>query len=355
MLTSKVAVIEFDGIRVGESLKQAIDLIGGITDLSTAKNHVIIKVGVFSHKAENHTSVNVVDAIINLFDNAPKIYLAESDNYQGTGSERLQLWRELFTERVTPLNLSEDHEPKIMKLTEHEVSLPSVLLKPKILVDTHVLRSFESGSILKNLFGCILDTKRAKYHKVLPTLLADVYEAIGGVDLAVLDGTHFWRDAGNNPTETNTLIAGRDAVAVETVGAVLAGLNPQKMPVIQEFVKRGLGEGDIEHIEIVGASFESIRDKFRSAAIAQKKEKARLKGPQTWGGQANQVFKGLIQEGFFKQPNKRTIEDVTKALERKGLSTQGKESKIMDILARRMKKGVLKKTKSSDGQVFWTE
>jgi hypothetical protein len=64
---------------------------------------------------------------------------------------------------------------------------------------------------------------------------------------------------------------------------------------------------------------------------------------------------GLIRESFFKQPNKRTIEDVTEALERKGLPTQGKESKIMDILTRRMKKGILKKTKSSDGHIHWTE
>jgi uncharacterized protein (DUF362 family) len=281
MLTSKVAVIEFDEVTVGETLKQAIALIGGITDLNTAKKAVIIKVGVFSHKAKNHASVNVVDAIINLFDNAHKIRLTESDNYQGTGSERLQLWKELFTERVTPLNLSDDPEPKITKLAGREISLPSILLKPKVLVDTHVLRSFESGSILKNLFGCILDMKRAKYHKVLPALLADVYEAIGGVDLAVLDGTYFWRGAGSNPVQTNTLIVGRDAVAVETVGAVLAGLNPQKMPVIQEFVKRSLGEGHMENIEILGTPFESVKKKVRSAAKTQKKQKVRPKGPQT--------------------------------------------------------------------------
>jgi hypothetical protein len=47
------------------------------------------------------------------------------------------------------------------------------------------------------------------------------------------------------------------------------------MPIIKEFVKRGLGEGDIEHVEIVGASFESVRDKFRSAVMAQKKKAKR--------------------------------------------------------------------------------
>ena len=140
--------------------------------------------------------------------------------------------------------------------------LSHMLFKPNVLVDTHILRSFESGSILKNLFGCILDSKRVKYHKVLPTLLADVYEAIGGVDLAVLDGTYLWRGAGDAPVRMNTVLVGRDAVAVETVGATLAGLNPQKMPVIQEFVKRGLGEGSLENIEVVGASLERLREEI---------------------------------------------------------------------------------------------
>ena len=85
-----------------------------------------------------------------------------------------------------------------------------------------------------------------KYHKILPTLLADVFEAIGGVDLAVLDGTYIWRGAGEAHVRMNTLFVGKDAVAVETVGATLAGLDPSETPVIQEFVNRGLGEGRLE-------------------------------------------------------------------------------------------------------------
>ena len=352
-MTSKVAAVEFGG-DVARSLKQVLPLIGGIDDLNTAERSVVIKVGVFSHKAENHSSVNVVDSIINLFDRAPKIFLAESDNYRGTGSERLQIWKELFTGRVLPFNLSNDPDIRKARITGQEMSLPHILFKPSVLVDTHILRSFESGSILKNLFGCILDPKRAKYHKILPKLLADVYEAIGGIDLAILDGTRFWRGAGSSPVQTNTLLVGRDAVAVETVGAALAGLNPEKMPVIQEFVKRDLGEGALENIEVVGASFENLKKKFMSAAIAQKPQSAKRKGPTTWGGHAHLAFKSLIGEGFFKQPNKRTMEDVVKALEARGLPTKGKETKIADNLARRVKKGILKKHKTQNGQVYWT-
>jgi len=349
-----VAVVEFNGDEEAQ-LKRLLDLIGGIDDLNTVVRPVVIKVGVFSHKAENHASVSLVEAIIHCFDRTPKIFLAESDNYKGTGSERLQIWRRLFTERVVPFNLSDDSDTKKVKLADQEMNLSHILFKPNVLIDTHILRSFESGSILKNLFGCIPDSKRVKYHKVLPTLLADVYEAIGGIDLAVLDGTYLWRGAGSAPVRVNTVLVGRDAVAVETVGATLAGLNPQKMPVIQEFVKRGLGEGVMENIQVAGSSFELLKKKFMSLGTTQKTRRAQRKGAQTWGGQAHRAFGGLLQEGFFKQPSKRTVGDVVKALEARGLLTTGKERKIVNFLARRVKKEVLKESNGPDGRVYWTE
>ena len=58
-------------------------------------------------------------------------------------------------------------------------------------------------------------------------------------------------------------MVGRDAVAVEAVGATLVGLNPEKMPVIQEAVNRGLGEGNIEKIDVLGISFENLKENFR--------------------------------------------------------------------------------------------
>ncbi|UCE29373.1 MAG: aldo/keto reductase [Candidatus Bathyarchaeota archaeon] len=79
------------------------------------------------------------------------------------------------------------------------------------------------------------------------------------------------------------------------------------------------------------------------------------KGPQTWGGQASKALEGLIREGFFKHPDKRTLEHVVKALEAQGLPIKGKEGNIVGFLARRVKKGVLKKSKVSTGWVYWTE
>lgn len=279
-MTSKVAIVEPNN-NDAEALSRTIQQIGGIGELNTSERSVVIKVGVFSHRAANHTSVGLVKAIVDSFDRAPKVLLAESDNYQGSGLERLQIWKEVFTERVMPVNLSDEGNTRTVILAGEEMNLSSVLFKPNVLVSTHILRSFERGSILKNLFGCVPSPKKAKYHKTLPMLLADIYEAIGGIDLAVLDGTFFWRGAGDIPIRMNTLLVGKDAVAVEAVGAVLAGLKLERMPVLQEFVRRGLGEGDLKNIEIVGASLDTLKPKFKLAAKQHaKKRRERSSAPK---------------------------------------------------------------------------
>jgi len=57
-------------------------------------------------------------------------------------------------------------------------------------------------------------------------------------------------------------VVGRDAVAVEAVGIAIAGTNPDKLPIIKEAVRRGLGEGNIKQIEILGSPIEAVREKI---------------------------------------------------------------------------------------------
>jgi len=273
-LTSKVAIVEFNE-EVQKAFNRALELIGKIDDLNTAKRSVIIKVGVFDPKAGAHSTVNVVNAIINSFNKAPRIFLAESDNYKGKGSERLQIWRELFSERVVPFNLSDDTNTRKVKIADEEIGLSHILFKPNVFVSTHILREYEKGSILKNLLGLIPDRKKMRFHKKLETTLVDAYEAVGGIDLAVLDGTYAYPGVAPSKAQKrinmNTLVVGRDAVAVEAVGAAIVGSDPQKMPVIQEAMKRSLGEGNLEKIEILGNSIESTKEKFIASKSLKRK------------------------------------------------------------------------------------
>ena len=352
-MDSEVALMRF-ARKDDLSIDRILEMIGGINDLNTTKRQVTIKVGVFTTKRAHHSSVDVVRAIINAFNKAPEIFLAESDNYQGTGSERLQIWKELFANNVIPFNLSEDTDTRQFRIGGENLQLSHALFKPNVFVSTHVLRTFDRGSILKNLFGLVPDRKKARFHKKLPIVLADLYEAIGGIDLAVMDGTNLWHAWTGPTTPMNTILVGRDAVAVETVGATLAGLTPEKMPVIQEFAKRGLGETEMENIEILGVDFGELKKECETAIKAAKKIK-RTQGAQTWGGQVNRAFSLLAEEGYFKPPKKRTLDEILKALESKGLSTRGKEDKIPGFLARRVKSGTFVKKGGEDGKAYWSE
>jgi len=262
-VTSKVAIVELKE-DVQTTFERALKLIGKIDDLNTTGRSVVVKVGVFDHKKKSHPTTSVVQAIVNSFGEAPRIYLVESDNYKGTGSERLQLWKEVLNKRVAAFNLSDDMNTKEVKIADEKIGLSHILFKPNVFVSTHVLRKYEKGTILKNLLGLIPDRKKARFHKKLETTLLDVYEAIGGIDLAVIDGTYTYSSPTiDKRTNSNVLLVSRDAVAVETVGAVLVGLNPEKMPVIREAVNRGLGVGDIERIKVLGSSIESLKEKMQ--------------------------------------------------------------------------------------------
>jgi hypothetical protein len=62
----------------------------------------------------------------------------------------------------------------------------------------------------------------------------------------------------------------------------------------------------------------------------------------------------LIDEGYFKLPNRRKAPDVLTALKEKGLPTSGKGNAVLESLKRRLGKK-LKGTKEGNDWVFWTE
>ena len=267
-----VALMEI-GRNASKSFAEALELIGGIEDLNVFDREVLLKVGVFDPRKVQYTTIPITKAIIDNFDLAPKILLIESDNYRGTGSERLELWRELFSNRVEPYNLSTDIESQTALIADEEIELSQLLFEHRVLVSTHTLRRYVRGSVIKNLFGLLPMVKKAQFHKNLEPVILDVMEAVGGIDLAVIDGTYAYPGPGAGTKKripANVFLVGRDAVAVDTVGAALMGFDPNKMPIIQMAMDRGLGQGDIDQIEVVGLDFETTKTKLtqkRSAAI----------------------------------------------------------------------------------------
>jgi uncharacterized protein (DUF362 family) len=245
------------------SFAKAIDLIGGIDSLNKPEKTAIVKVGVFAVKTGICTTVNTLSSIIDAFSNVKKVLVTESDSFAGPGLERLEIWKDCYNDRVVPFNLSDDENTKEVEIAGETVPFSHVLFEPKSFVSTHVPRRFEEtgdedlmsmGTILKNLLGLILDKKKFRFHEQLPRALLDMYEVIQGIDLAVIDGTRVflgWKKE-RTTVPAGVLLVGKDAVAVEAVGAYLVGYDPLERPLLQEAKDRGAGEIDMRKIDVVG-------------------------------------------------------------------------------------------------------
>jgi aryl-alcohol dehydrogenase-like predicted oxidoreductase len=81
----------------------------------------------------------------------------------------------------------------------------------------------------------------------------------------------------------------------------------------------------------------------------------RVEGRHTWGGQMSKIIDKLIREGFFGNPKGQNVEQVLEALQSNGLSLTDKRKNVVSALSRRARDGVLKRDKTSNGWVYWTE
>ncbi|MHA2128208.1 MAG: DUF362 domain-containing protein [Promethearchaeota archaeon] len=249
-MNSKAVILEVEK-NIEDSYLKALELLEMDEKIQGYNNDVLIKVGIYDHKTSAHTTVDLTKNLTKQFKNAKNVYLIESVNYKGSALERLQIWKDLFNDKVHPYDLSDITKSKIIEIARQEMKLPDILFKKSFFVSTHVLRNSQSASVIKNLFGLIPTRKKVQYHKTLKYVLVDLYKAIGGVDLAVIDGTYLF------------IIVSNDIVAADTVGAYLADLNLENVPIIQEAMKNGIGQGDLNKIDILGSGLEVVRRKIK--------------------------------------------------------------------------------------------
>jgi len=123
---------------------------------------------------------------------------------------------------------------------------------------TH-LQTLISGAI-KNSYGILAGGEKARFHRLLPDpedfsrLVVQVF-AIRPPDLVIMDAITVME--GNGPSSKSLrpggkIIAGRDAVAVDTVMAAMMGLKAEQVPMLRAAKEMGLGKTELEEIEVNG-------------------------------------------------------------------------------------------------------
>ena len=119
---------------------------------------------------------------------------------------------------------------------------------------------------IKNLFGTVPGLRKTAYHKEFPLVrdfakvIVAVYEEASPT-LSIMDAIVGME--GNGPAsgdlrDVGLLIASADGVALDRVAEHIIGVKPGENPIGELAARRGLGEGNLKNIEIVGGALESF-------------------------------------------------------------------------------------------------
>jgi uncharacterized protein (DUF362 family) len=274
-LQNKVCVLKTCEKDIQQDIRNGINLIEGPKLRRDCS--VIIKPNLCCIKSPETgatTDVRVVEGIVNYLKNEfdiSDISIVESDAtqlladmaFQLLGYEKLckklnvkllNLSKIPFLAKKFPDNtfLKEIHVPQIFENADFFISVPKI--------KTHMDCIFTCA--LKNQFGCNPIPRKSKYHKRLDETIVDLNMAFKP-DLVVVDGIVAMEGCrgptAGLPVKMNTLIFGKDPVAVDHLVAGVMGFDPRTISYLMEAEKRGIGS---TNYSTIGVNIKQVERKF---------------------------------------------------------------------------------------------
>ena len=260
------------------AVEQAVDLLGGMKEFVKPGQRVLVNpswVSVVPKREQAAITLpEVTRAVADLVKNAGAAPVIAESSAIGVDSEKVikasgyQNLRELGYDVVdlkkTGHAMMEVPEGKIFKqiqtfklVKEVDAVIPVAKLK------TH--DQMELTLSIKKLKGLISDKFKREFHQ------QGVYEAC--VDwfqalkprLSFVDAIICQEGLGpifGRPVEMDLILAGADAVAVDSVCGFVTGFEPGEVPITREASSRGLGKMHREEIEVLGESIPSVYRRF---------------------------------------------------------------------------------------------
>ncbi|MCX5715204.1 MAG: DUF362 domain-containing protein [Candidatus Omnitrophica bacterium] len=267
----QVAVVRcasYEPSLVYEKVKTAIGLLGGIEKFVPSGGCVLVKPNLLMAKppeAGIDTHPEVVRAVIKVLkENLCKIYVGDGPSVWGAQAENVDnvyeqtgIKRVCREEDVTLVRFDKRRWRGKFPLTTWIDECQYLVSVPKF--KTHEL-TLLTGAV-KNLYGLVSGTYKTELHKKyfkpkeFSKIVVDIYEQKKPA-LSVVDGIVAMEGDGPGTSgslrQLGLIISGQDGVAVDSVLAQLMGIRPQEVLTNKEAGARGLGECDLNNIEIVG-------------------------------------------------------------------------------------------------------
>ncbi len=267
---SRSADYELTAIRA--AVAAAVDAVGGMSTFVKPGQKVLIKPNLLSAKNPDRaitTHPSVLEAIIELVrDAGGEPTIGDSPGGAIRGVDRV--WKNTgmkdLSERTgVPLVSFEAAGSVPSQGIEREYMLARPVVDADVVINvpklkTHMLTLY-TGAI-KNTFGAIPGFGKARLHNLagrpapFSRFVVDVHSLVAPA-LHIMDGVMAMEGdgpSGGKARYVGAVMAGTDAVAMDTVAAGMLGMDVRRVHMIRLAAERGLGTDDPAAIDIVGES-----------------------------------------------------------------------------------------------------
>ncbi len=153
--------------------------------------------------------------------------------------------------------------------------LPKSLLDAEVYINLPKMKTHMHALVtlgIKNQYGLILDDQRMFFHRNdLHVKITDILRKVRP-QLTLVDGVIAAQGqaplSGSVVPDMNTLIAGEDVVAVDTVATSCMGIHPMEVAMLRLCRQEGLGETDVNNIDIRGKAIAEVLRPFTRPVIS---------------------------------------------------------------------------------------
>lgn len=285
---SKVSIVkcpEYDYEIVKNAVRESVDLLGGISAFVNPGDRVLIKVNLLiRRKPEKVTTTHpslaraLAEIVIDaggtpIIGDSPGGYHFYNKGtleavYETCGMKQAaeESGAELnYNTDVVDVPYPEGRIMKSIKTIKPVLEVDKIISIPKI--KTHMMTVY-SGAV-KNLFGIIPGSYKAEYHlrfddtNDFADLLIDICSFAKPV-LTVMDaviGMEGYGPTNGNPKKVGLIISSPDPYALDAVAADIIDLDISQVPTIRKSIERGLFDGSLKGISIVGEDIKNVKVK----------------------------------------------------------------------------------------------
>lgn len=273
----KVAIVKVDGDIEG-AVKRSIELIGGLNIKKNAK--VVIKPNVCLWKNTDGmiiTDPRVLEVVLKIVSKyTDRIIVVESDNNSGSAEKRVKksgVMEIIERNNAEFINLSRD-ESEEHEVAGFKIHIPKTVLNADYFINIPKIKTCNVKNLvisiaMKNMFGILSDKKKMALHEKLMDIILYINKVVKQ-DLIIVDGIIGMEGLGpvlGKPVNLNVIVSGLNPVTIDAICCKIMEINPYGVEILWKAYKMGMGEIDVEKIDVLGEKIENVKRRFARPTI----------------------------------------------------------------------------------------